>query len=67
MTELRGFKFVTTWVFESKKIENYDKRKNDTFYSHSKAETITYETDIHDDVFISIYTTIISIITYNSF
>ena len=30
-----------------------------TFYSHSKAETITNESDI-DDVFESIYTTIIS-------
>ena len=35
------------------------KRKYGTFYSHSKAETIIGESDV-DDVFESIYTTIIS-------
>ena len=60
MTKLRGFKFVTTWVLDSKKIENYDKRIYDTFYLYSKAETILYETAVYDDVFKSIYTTIIS-------
>ena len=40
-------------------IENEDKTKYSTFYSHSKAETIINESDI-DDVFKSIYTTIIS-------
>ena len=59
MSELRGFKFVTTlfWVF--KKIESEDKIKYDTFYSHSKVETIIKESDI-DDVFKSIYTTVLS-------
>ena len=60
LTELKGFKFVTTLALKfKKKIENDDKTKYDTFYSHSKAETIINETDI-DDVFKSIYTTIIS-------
>ena len=40
------------------KIETDDRTKYDTFYSHSKAETIINESDI-DDVFESIYTTII--------
>ena len=57
MTEWRGFKLVTALVlFE--KIETDDRTKYDTFYSHSKAETIINESDI-DDVFESIYTTII--------
>ena len=59
LSELRGFKFVTALVLVFKKIEREDKTKYDTFYSHSKAETIINETDI-DDVFQSIYTTIIS-------
>ena len=59
MIELKGFKFVTTLILEFKKIENYDKTKYDTFYLHSEAETIINETDT-DDVFKSIYTTIIS-------
>ena len=42
-----------------KKIESYYKTKYDRFYSHSKAETIINEIDI-DNVFESIYTTIIS-------
>ena len=59
MTESRGFKFVTTTVSVFKKIEKDDKIKYDTFYSSSKAEIIINKTDI-DDVFQSIYTTIIS-------
>ena len=50
---------MTTLVLVFKKIESEDKTKNDTFYSHSKAETITNESEI-DDVFQSIYTTTIS-------
>ena len=59
MTELREPKFVTTLVLVFKKIESDDKTKYDTFYSHSKAETIINEKDI-DDAIESIYTTIIS-------
>ena len=55
MTELKGFKFVTTLFLEFEKLENDDKTKYDTFYSHSEAETIINETDI-DDAFKSIYT-----------
>ena len=46
-------------VLEFKKIENDDKTKYITFYSTSKAEAIINETDI-DDLFQSIYSTIIS-------
>ena len=60
MTELRGFKFVATLVLVLKKIESEDKIKYDTFYSHSKAETIINESDIDDNVLKSIYTTVIS-------
>ena len=59
MTQLKGFKFVTTLVFVFKKIESEDKTKNDTFYSNSKAEIIINKSDI-DDVFQSIHTTVIS-------
>ena len=59
MTQLKGFKFVTTLVFVFKKIESEDKTKNDTFYSNSKAEVIINKSDI-DDVFQSIHTTVIS-------
>ena len=58
LTELRGFKFVTTLVLVHQ-IESDDKTKYDTFHSYSKAEIIINERDI-DDVFESIYTTIIS-------
>ena len=58
MSELRGFKFVTTLVLEFKKVESEDKIKYDTFYSNSKAEVITNDSDI-DDVFELLYTTII--------
>ena len=59
LTQLKGFKFVTTLVLVFKKIESDDKTKYDTFHSHSKAEIIFNERDI-DDVFKSIYNTIIS-------
>ena len=42
-----------------KRVETEDKTKYSTFYSHSKAETIIIESDIND-VFKSIYTTVIS-------
>ena len=42
-----------------KKIESEDKTKHDTFYSHTKAETIINESDM-DDVFQPIFTAIIS-------
>ena len=54
-----ALKFVTTVVLVFKKIESEDKPKSDIFYSNSKAEIIIKESDI-DDVFQSIYTTIIS-------
>ena len=57
LSELRGFKFVTSLVLAFKKIESEDKTKYDTFYS--KAEIIIDESDI-DDLFESVYTTIIS-------
>ena len=60
LTELRGFKFVTTCVLEFKKIEIDDKAKYGTFYLHSNAETIIDQNDV-DDIFKSIYySTIIS-------
>ena len=58
MTQLKGFEFVTTLVLMFKKIESEDKTKCDT-YSNSKAEITVNESDI-DDVFQSIYTTVIS-------
>ena len=59
MTQLKGFKFVTTLVLVFKKIESKDKTKFDNFYSSSKAEIIINESDM-DDVFQSIYTTSIT-------
>ena len=59
LTQLKGFKFVTTLVLMFKKIENEDKTKYDNFYSSSKVEIIINESDT-DDVFQSIYITIIS-------
>ena len=58
LTQLKGFKFVTTLVLVFKKIEREDKTKYDTFYSHAKAEIIINESVI-DDVFQSVYPTII--------
>ena len=48
-----------------KKIESKDKTKYGNFYSSSKAETIINESDI-DNVFQSIYTTIIENIQKSS-
>ena len=48
-----------TLVLEFIKIENDDKTKYNTCYSNSEAEAIINENDI-DDVFESIYGTIIS-------
>ena len=59
LTELKGFKFVRALVLELKKKEDDDKTKYSTFYSNPKAETFINESDI-DDVFESIYSTIIS-------
>ena len=47
---------MTTLVLVFEKIENENKTKYHTFYSHSKAEIIINEKVI-DDVFQSIYTT----------
>ena len=58
LTQLKGFKFVATLFLVFKKIESSDKTKYDHFYLSSKAEIIINESDI-DDVFQSIYTTII--------
>ena len=58
-TQLKGFKFVITLVLVFKKIESEDKTKHDNFYSSSKAEIIINESKT-DDVFQSIYTTIIT-------
>ena len=38
LTQLRGFKFMTTLVLVFKKIESENKTKYDSFYSSSKAE-----------------------------
>ena len=59
LTQLKVFKFVTTLALVFKKIESKNKTKYNTFYSSSEAEVIINESDI-DDVFQSIYTTIIS-------
>ena len=59
LSKLRGFKFVTTLGLVFKKIEIKDKTKYDNFISSSKAKIIINESDI-DDVFESIYSTIIS-------
>ena len=40
LTQLKGFKFVTTLVLAFKKIESEDKTKYYNFYSSSKAEII---------------------------
>ena len=41
LTQLTGFKFVTTLALVFKKIESEDKTKYDTFYSNSKAEILS--------------------------
>ena len=58
LSQLRGFKLVTGLVLECRKIENYNETKDTTFYSNSKEETIVNESDIND-IFESVYTTII--------
>ena len=58
LTQLKGFKFVTTLILVFKNKESEDKTKYDNFYSISKAEIIINASDI-DDVFQSIYTTVI--------
>ena len=50
---------MTTLVLVFTKIESEDKTKFENFYSSSKGETIINESDI-DDMFQSIYTTIIT-------
>ena len=59
LTQSKGFKFVTTLVLVFKKTESKDKANYGNFYSNSKVEIIINESDI-DDVFQSIYTTIIT-------
>ena len=59
LTQLKGFKFITTLALVLKKIENDDKTKHGTFYSHSKAGTIINKSDI-EYVFELMCTTIIS-------
>ena len=60
MTELRGFKFVTTLVLKLKKItKNDDETKYSTFYSSSESDIIINDTYI-DDTPESIYSTIMS-------
>ena len=50
LTQLKGFRFVTTLALVFKKIESEGKRKFDNLYSCSKAEMIINESDV-DDVF----------------
>ena len=57
LSQLKGFKFVTTLVLVFKKIESEDKTKYDSFYSSSKAEITISESEI-DNVFQSIFITI---------
>ena len=48
MSELRGFKFVTTLVLEFKKIESNHETKYNILYSKSNVETIINELGIDD-------------------
>ena len=57
---MRGFKFVTTLVLEFRETERDDRTKFGTFPSSSKTEMIIIQSGI-DDVFESIYSTIIKI------
>ena len=41
MTQLKGFKLVTSLVLIFKKIESKDKTKHDNFYSSSNTESDT--------------------------
>ena len=56
---------MITLVLVLQKIESKDKTKYDNFYSNSKAEIIINESDI-ENVFKSIYTTVISNIQKSS-
>ena len=58
MTQLNFFRFITILVLVFKRIEREDKTTYGNFCSSSKTEIIINESDI-DDVFQSIYTTII--------
>ena len=53
MSDLNGFKLVTTLVLEFEKIQSDDKTLYCIFYSKSKSETIINESNI-DDVLKSI-------------
>ena len=46
LSQLKGFRFVTTLVLVFKKIENEVKTKYDNFYSSLKAKLIINESDI---------------------
>ena len=46
LTQLKGFRFVTTLALVFKKIENEVKTKYDNFYSSLKAKLIINESDI---------------------
>ena len=59
MTQLKGVEFVKLLVLVFKKMESESKTKYETFYLHSKAETIINESDI-DNLFKPIYITVIS-------
>ena len=59
MTELKGFKSVTTLVLDFEIIESYYKTTYSTFYPNPQAEATINQSDIND-VFDSIYSTIIS-------
>ena len=59
MTQIKGFKFATTLVLVFRWIESDDKTKYDTFYSHSKAETVINESGINSE-FESVYSAFIS-------
>ena len=52
LTQLKGFKFVTTLVLVFQKIESRVRTKYANFYSSSKAEIIINKSDV--DVFKSI-------------
>ena len=62
LTGLTGFTFLTILVLVIKKMESESKTKYNTFYSHSKAETIINDSDIDDNVIKSVYDTVISTI-----
>ena len=59
LTQLRGFKFVTTLFLVLKKVESRDKTKYDNFCSSSEAEIIINKSDV-ENVLKSVYTTIIA-------